>query len=208
MEGITEALRRIARESQPASSDGAACFAVAMSLGAMAVVDWMNRYPNELAGAVLINTSVPNLCPLWERLRPSAWPALLRIVLTPSPRIREALILKLTTNLGRIEETLLDRRELVQREHPFSRVNLVRQLLAASRFSVGVAKAHAPILLLSSAGDRLVNSNCSRRLQNAWQATLATHPAANHDVPFDDPKWTINTIKAWRATLAEKLAGG
>jgi pimeloyl-ACP methyl ester carboxylesterase len=202
---ITDALRLDAglAKQEGNKGDGGACFAVAMSLGAMVVVDWMNRFPNELAGAVLINTSVRGLCPIWERLRPGAWPMLLKIAFTSSHRLREALILKLTTNLSRVDEGILNRREAVQISHPFSRSNLVRQLLAASHFSAAEFKSLAPILLLSSAGDRLVNPNCSRRLQCVWQATLATHPTANHDLPFDDPEWTIRSIRAWRSTIGK-----
>ena len=51
---------------------------LAMSLGAMVAIAWAQRHPGELAGMVLINTSVRPLNPFWQRLRPRAWPVLLR----------------------------------------------------------------------------------------------------------------------------------
>lgn len=201
LEQITDAVRDDARAQGVSVDAGRGCFALAMSLGAMVVVDWLCRFPNELAGAVLINTSAGDLCPFWKRLRPSAWLPLLKIVLTSEPRVREEMVLKLTTNLKEVDDALLVRHEAVQRERPVSRENLLRQIVAASRFSMNGAMPTAPILLLRSACDRLVDPDCSLQLRQAWQAVLQTHPTANHDLPFDEPLWTIREIHAWREAL-------
>ena len=49
-----------------------------MSLGAMVAVDWAARHPEELAGCVLINTSLRPFSPWYQRLRPANYGALLR----------------------------------------------------------------------------------------------------------------------------------
>ncbi len=55
---------------------------LAMSLGAMVATEWAQRYPGEVAGLVLINTSMRPFSTLPQRLRPrtgrrsSAWPTI------------------------------------------------------------------------------------------------------------------------------------
>eukprot|EP01034_Spumella_vulgaris_P017400 gene17400-22192_t len=82
---------------------------LAMSLGAMAASSWASRYPQELDACVLINTSLRPFSPPHWRLRPEAWPDVLRLALRP-PAVRaiERMILRLTSHLVRDPETLLD----------------------------------------------------------------------------------------------------
>lgn len=42
---------------------------------------------------------------------------------------------------------------------------------------------------------------CSRRIAEAWGCTSAIHPDAGHDLPLDDPQWTIERIVGWHRTL-------
>lgn len=195
---MTEALRA----EVDLATNAHRCYIVAMSLGAMVAVDWLSRYPRELAGAVLINSSFKGLCPFWERLRPAVWPQLLRIAATRCVRAREARIFRLTTRLAVLTDDLLARRIAIQRRHPYTRANLLRQIVAASRYAVSGSRPSAPLLVLNSADDRLVHPACSRRLAQAWQVPLLTHPAANHDLPLDDPHWTLAAIKRWRSGLS------
>ena len=51
---------------------------LAMSLGGMVATDWAQRHPYEIERLVLINTSMRPFSQMQERLRPSAWPDLLR----------------------------------------------------------------------------------------------------------------------------------
>jgi pimeloyl-ACP methyl ester carboxylesterase len=52
---------------------------LAMSLGGMVATSWALRYPEEIERLVLVNTSMRPYSHVHERLRPSAWPALLRV---------------------------------------------------------------------------------------------------------------------------------
>ena len=54
-----------------------------------------------------------------------------------------------------------------------------------------------PTLVLSSAGDRLVNPLCSTRLAAAWQTAHAQHPWAGHDLPHDDGEWVCRQLGSW-----------
>jgi pimeloyl-ACP methyl ester carboxylesterase len=81
------------------------------------------------------------------------------------------------------------------RERPVRPANALRQLAAAARYSASPMRPATPTLVLTSARDRLVDSSCSRKLAQAWQAGLAVHPSAGHDLPLDDPDWLITEVK-------------
>jgi len=53
------------------------------------------------------------------------------------------------------------------------------------------------MLLLSSRGDRLVDARCTDALAAAWGLKPRVHPWAGHDLPLDDPDWTIRQVRQW-----------
>jgi len=174
---------------------------MAMSLGGMVAIEWATRYPQEIRAAVLINTSVGRLQPFYRRLKPGAWPQLLRSTLPGlTAAQRERLIARLTSQ--RLASADAAPREwLACREsHPVSRANAGRQLLAALRFNAPLAPPPAPLLLLGSGGDRLVDPRCSHSLAMAWNAAHAEHPSAGHDLAFDEPEWLLHTVHEWLHT--------
>ena len=169
---------------------------LAMSLGAMVAVAWAQRHPQELAGCVLVNTSLRPFSPFHQRLRPASAATLLKLMLfARSDRQWEEAILRLTTHhagTGIIDEWLA-----LRRERPVSRANALRQLWAAVRFSASPAKPATPMLVLASARDALVDPRCSRQLASRWGATLAEHPSAGHDLPLDDGPWVARHMRDW-----------
>jgi pimeloyl-ACP methyl ester carboxylesterase len=177
------------------------CFVLAMSLGAMVAIEWMQRWPQEIDGAVLINASAGGLNRPWQRLRPLIWWPLGRTLLSKDPLTREQRIHRMTCNRSTPHVTF-EERAAIYRSRPFQSRNLIRQLLAASRFRLPDQGLTVPILLLASAADRFVNPACSVAMQQALAARLVLHDSANHDLPFDDPHWVIEQIIKWRATLA------
>jgi pimeloyl-ACP methyl ester carboxylesterase len=54
-----------------------------------------------------------------------------------------------------------------------------------------------PVLVLASAGDRLVDPGCSRSLAKAWKLPIAVHPTAGHDLALDDGPWVAAEVKRW-----------
>ncbi len=173
---------------------------LAMSLGGMVAIDWAARYPNEIAGAVLINTSAGRMQPFYRRLRPSAWPQLLQAALPGlGAEARERLIARLTSQ--RLAATPAAPPEWVacRESHPVSRLNTWRQLLAALRFEAPRRPPAVPLLLLASAGDRLVDPRCSRALALAWGTAHAEHPTAGHDLAVDDADWLVQALHDWMA---------
>lgn len=171
---------------------------LAMSLGAMVAVEWASRHADEIAGCVLINTSLRPFSPPHWRLRPGGYAALLRLALPGcSPEEREAAILRLTSRQAPSPATVSADWAAWHREHPVSRCNALRQLLAAARYRAPAARPLPSLLLLAGARDALVDARCSRQIARRWQCSWAEHPSAGHDLPLDDGPWVAAQVRAW-----------
>lgn len=171
---------------------------LAMSLGAMAAVAWADRHPDEIAGCVLINTSLRPISPFYRRLRPANYPALLRLALLGgSDNQWEKTILRLTSHLAGSPDKVLAQWTAYRQTYPVARRNVLRQLLAAGRYRAPAAPPPVPMLFLCSRRDALVDVRCSQHLAARWQAALATHPQAGHDLPLDDAPWVAQQVSDW-----------
>lgn len=197
MAGNVDAVRAVlARECVPLP-----CRVLALSLGAMAAVEWARRHPHELGGLVLVNTSLGGAAPLHRRLRPAGLRAVLGGLLRGDAVRRERAVLAATSNLHRPDTQeggrLVARWADWSRHAPVARANAVRQLASAACCRAMPPPA-VPVLLLAATGDRLVDVRCSRALATAWRCPLREHPDAGHDLPLDDPGWVIAQVRAWR----------
>jgi pimeloyl-ACP methyl ester carboxylesterase len=171
---------------------------LALSLGAMVAIDWATRYPHEVAGAVLMNTSLARFSPFHHRLRAANYPALLSLLAGRGGiERREATLLRLTSARPEAHPDAVARWTAIFREHPVSAGNALRQLLAASRYRAPVERPAVPLVMLVGAGDRLVDPRCSRAIAQAWGATLLEHPWAGHDLPLDDAGWVVEQVGRW-----------
>lgn len=171
---------------------------LAMSMGAMVAAQWAHDAPQELAGAVLINTSFRPFSPFFQRLRPRNYAPLLRVALPgASAGVREQTVLRLTSNRPADHASDVVRWQQIRQQHPVSTPNALRQLLAAACFRASMQPPACPVLLLGSAQDGLVNVQCSRAIARHWGAPLALHPSAGHDLPLDDPEWVVDQVRQW-----------
>lgn len=171
---------------------------LALSLGGMVAADWAHRHSDELAACVLINTSMRPFSPPHWRLRPPAWPAMVRLALgAPDERTVESRILALTSARPSDHQAMLDQWAAWRAAAPVSAHNTLRQLLAAARFRAPLTPPEVRVLVLNSAGDRLVDPRCSQRIARAWRCALATHPDAGHDLPLDDGAWVVRAVRDW-----------
>ena len=171
---------------------------LAMSMGAMVAVDWAARVPQELGACVLINTSLRPFSPWYRRLRPVNYAALLALALTPDlGDAHERTILRLTSRRSNAAAAVLDAWTRLRRARPVSAANALRQLLAAARYRAPATPPAVPLLVLTSRGDRLVDSRCSQELARRWRADIAVHPSAGHDLTLDDPAWVAEQIDRW-----------
>ncbi len=180
------------------------CYVLAISLGGMVALEWLQKFPDDLKGGVFINISLAGITPFYQRLKPRSWMPLLNIFFTRNIKTREKKILKLTTSQFDISESHLKNRISAYQRHPATKANFVRQIIAASRFRPISNKIKTPILLLNSLGDRLVDSSCSTAIHLKWDWELKTHPTANHDLPLEDPKWVLNQIADWIVKIKAK----
>lgn len=174
---------------------------VGLSLGGMVAWEWMLRYPQDIAGAVLINTSQANLSPFYQRLRWQSYPNFFKLMLRPSRFERELLILQWVVNRREEDEELASSWEAIQAQRPVSLCNTIRQLTAAARYRPREQRPAVPVLLLNSRGDRLVAPACSEAMHKKWQLALDTHPWAGHDLPLDDGEWVTYRLSTWLERL-------
>ena len=170
---------------------------LAMSLGGMVSVAWAQTYPQEIAAQVLINTSMRPFSAFYQRLRPQNYLRLLKLLLSrATPETWERTILEITSNRS-IADVLPDWLALRQ-THPVASANVLRQLMAAARFSVRQQTPTTPTLVLASLQDRLVAVACSQNLAQRWVCPLRLHPSAGHDLTLDDGPWVALQVSNWR----------
>lgn len=174
---------------------------VAISLGGMVAMEWMNQKPEDLSGCVLINTSDRTLSPAYKRLRWQVWRDLGKIIATQAVREREKQLTDLLLNNEEARAQALPLWVKIGLERPTSYLNFANQLLAASRFSGLKRKVNVPVLLLSSLGDRFVDPSCSTKLHEKWGWPIERHPWGGHDLPWDDPQWVISRIDTWNKDI-------
>lgn len=168
--------------------------ALGLSFGAMIAAQWCNDYPKDFQGLILINTSCRS-SPPFQRLRPQGALTLLKAMMNGNLEVRERRVADTICNLADTE-AVARRWAAIAADAPPSRINAFRQVVAASRFSLPEPPS-IPVLILTSAQDRLVSSDCSRYIARHWNASLISHPSAGHDLPTDDPTWCIETITSW-----------
>jgi pimeloyl-ACP methyl ester carboxylesterase len=179
---------------------------LALSLGAMVATHWLHSAPQDIASAVLINTSMRPFSPLHHRLRPHNLPNLFRIAIgQPPPELAERMIWHMTSRQAAVDDAVLATWVTARRQRAVRPANAARQLFAAARFKAPVRAPRSPVLLMSSHGDGLVSSRCSDALARAWRCPLVSHPHAGHDLPLDDPLWVIEQVRRWLADHAGTL---
>lgn len=174
---------------------------LAMSLGAMVSVAWSHVHPQEIAAQVLVNTSMRPFSPVYQRLRPASYAALVKLaVLRATPLEWERTVWRLTSHLA--DDSVLPIWLAIRHARPVSRANAFRQLVAAARFRAAATPPLAPTLVLASQHDALVAMECSKALAKHWQCELRVHPSAGHDVPLDDGPWVAGQVQQWLALFS------
>ena len=166
---------------------------VALSLGGMIALDWAHRYPQEVKSLTLINSSAANLTPWNRRIKFWALAKLtIRTISQSTPESAEKSILEMTSNLP-LQQQILACWTKYRCSHKTYLLNLIRQLIAASRFEAKQLPKLAP-LVLTSKTDRLVNTIASKDLHRFLGGHIVEHLSAGHDLPLDDCVWVIKQI--------------
>lgn len=169
---------------------------LAMSMGAMVAAAWAAEHPEDIQACVLLSTSFGSFSPLHRRLRPRAWPGLLKILLDRTAEGQERCILDLTSGRPQAHPQAVEAWMAIRASRPVSTRNAFRQLVAAARFRAPL-RAAVPTLVLVGARDGLVDPRCSFDIVDRWNCALAVHPDAGHDLPLDDGAWVLDEIRKW-----------
>ncbi len=191
---ITEQVRRDAGEAgllqRPVTL-------LAVSLGAMVGWEWLQRYPDEVCGAVLMNTSFANLSPFYQRLRWQSYGRFCALAMRRDVQRREQGIVRLVSNRQDQYAAIAEQWAKIQAGRPISFNNSLRQIIAAATYRPIHGKPKQPVLLLNGKGDRLVSPACSAAIQQKWQLELRSHPWAGHDLTTDDGDWVASQLQDW-----------
>ena len=188
---MVEHVRQSLRHAAPA-----AYHVLGLSLGGMVAIEWASRHRQELAGCVLLNSSVRPFGAFYERLRPRNYVGLLRLALVERDAChREAAILRLTSSAPPAQLAALWAR--YSAEQPVTRANVGRQLVAAARYRAPAQAPLVPMLVLAGAADRLVDPACSLALAARWRLPVRVHPSAGHDLALDDGAWVCGEVRQW-----------
>ncbi len=173
-----------------------------LSLGAMVAVEWATAYPQEILPSVLINTSLRPFSPFYQRLRPRNYPSLLALA-TLNGNAEKAVrtIWHMTSARGDPKGDVIDDWVSIRIQNPVTRLNALRQLIAAARYRAPSRPPDVPLLVLAAAKDGLVNPQCSQQLAHRWRAAHAVHPDAGHDLPLDDGAWVARQVREWLVAL-------
>jgi pimeloyl-ACP methyl ester carboxylesterase len=194
IKAITDSIRRHALDNgllqQPVTI-------LALSLGAMVAWEWMRRYPEDICGAALMNTSFADVSPFYQRLRWQSYRSFIALAMTRNLHKRESGILQLTSNRRTQRKQITNAWEKIQLERPISLKNSVRQMIAAASYRPGDTKPRQPVLLLNGLGDRLVAPACSEAIHTKWRLELRRHLWAGHDLTLDDGAWVVLQLKDW-----------
>ena len=165
-------------------------YLIGISMGGMMSIDWMQMFPEDFNKAILINTSMSGVSPIYHRMYLSSFFQLLFVPLMPKERWRQSIIYNLTSSLGpEQKKEVIDHWEMIANTAPVSTVNSLRQLWSAISFWPNKSKPNLPLQIFASEQDHLVNHQCSERIAKMWDLPIQKHPKAGHDLLLDDPNW-------------------
>lgn len=198
--GFVDDLRPRLRRSITA---GERCAIFGVSLGGMVALDWLARHPADFAAGVIVNSSLADLSPPWQRMRPQVALRALVAACLPVAR-RERFTLAMIRHRGDLDADAARYAEIAAATPPH-RAHAVAQLRAALAMRCP-ARLDVPALVLTSIGDRFVSWRCSQRIAQRLSLPLRIHTgtgrdAAGHDLPLDDPAWVCDQVNDWLRTL-------
>jgi pimeloyl-ACP methyl ester carboxylesterase len=170
------------------------------SLGGMVALDWQERYSKDFIGCVLMNTSARGAGPFWNRVKPKALLEIGKVAAARSPRAREEIVLRLTSNLETKNKKVLEDWIQFAHERPLHPMTGLRQLSAAAAFRARFP-SKVPLAFLASKQDKLVDPACSETLAQRYSSQIRFHSKAGHDLTLDDPNWVADQLSEFAANF-------
>lgn len=169
-----------------------------ISLGGMVSIAWCGAHPGDFERLVVVNSSVSDLSPAWHRMTLGSAGTVLRVLVTSDGLTRERLVIGMTTTQCKDTEERARTWATYQDDRPMQRANVIRQVVAASRFRAP-ASVSTPMLVLIGARDGLCNPSCPRAIADRYRAPFRVHPTGGHDLSTDDPAWMAEQVRDWVA---------
>ena len=181
---------------------------VSTSMGSLMAVEMAKKRKNFFQQIYLMNASFSGISPFYHRLKWKSWGSLISIALTREPRTRESKVLKMVSNNASLWPSLVDSFAEIARKRPCKKINALRQIYSAARYSSGSkAPEGASFVILVSRKDQMVDYRCSVDLSRHWKIPLHIHPWAGHDLSIDDPQWIIKKIREERRACSGLSVG-
>lgn len=165
-----------------------------ISLGGMVALKWAELYPENIQSVTIINSSLKQFSPFYERLILKNYLKILRGLLFSNTLEQEKMILTITSNNLSFTQKYLNEFAEFARLHSVSKNNFVRQLVLASSIRIE-SSPHCPLKIISSQHDRLVHHSCSDLIAKSFGGKQFIHPRAGHDLPLDEPEWLCGILK-------------
>lgn len=172
-------------------------FLLSLSMGSMVAYEWERNFSEDVKGLILMNPSFRNFSPFYKRLRWQIYSDLIGSTFSRDPVEKEKRLLKIISQNKDKHEEAARTRVKIREQRPVTIENMVRQTIASSLYSAKDGAPEAPTLLLSGAGDHMVDPDCSQKVAKAWKIPHRIHPWAGHNLTLDDPDWVIESILAW-----------
>jgi alpha-beta hydrolase superfamily lysophospholipase len=169
---------------------------IATSLAGIVEAEWLNRYPQDFDGGVMIASSFKNICRFFERTQLTSLMRMIKIPLSGKATKRETLVAKININDKGQRQGVVQQNVEVQKLHPMTKKNMMRQVSAAKKYELE-GKIEVPILLMGSYADRLVKPECIEKSSEHFGATLKMHNTSGHGIPVEATDWMLDNIKSW-----------
>ena len=170
---------------------------LATSLGGIVALEWLDRYPDDFDGVIMVSSGFKGICKGSERVRPAAKWTTLNILLTGKMPKREQKLLNINSNFHQEDTVLLNKWIAIQEERPVTRGAMIKQGLGGLFYRPKKKKVTVPMLILGSYGDKLVHPNCICDVADWFKGEMAFHHSAGHGMPIDAPAWMLDVAGNW-----------
>ncbi|MEC7984682.1 MAG: alpha/beta hydrolase, partial [Myxococcota bacterium] len=171
---------------------------IAISLGGMIAMEWVNLFPDDFHKMVILNSSFRGLSPVHKRLQPDAMKTFVRIFRAKSIEERERKVIELCCNDTSQHPRVLKKWVDIARQRPMSRKNMVRQTLAAARYTFRTSP-RIPVFVIAARHDRLASFTCSVALHSQMGGDLHIFEdeKIGHAIHTDAPEQLVQQIAKW-----------
>ena len=174
-------------------------FILGLSLGGMVASQWALNEPESIKKVVLVNSSFSNFSMFYHRLNPAVYWDFVKMSWM-SPEEREVCVLKIVSANEEQYKNVAERWKHLWKEKPFKVSTVVRQLIAASLFSLRKLPKQE-VLFLASRNDRLVSSRCYDDIANKTHWSVEFNNHAGHEMPMDTPEWVVQKAASFLSKI-------